>query len=191
MVTAGLFLSVWVDPSDWRRDMVAHGMLIMLVEFILIHSSGFIGPIVFADDVKRSSRIKAVVGLILFYTVFVAVWAWQFQSWWALIFFLWLTGAKVVDILLNRRITDELRMRQHSMVPVSMGIYLICVFVTILLPVPELGLTHHGHYYGMPGSGEWVSNPHIVIAAAVWYFSLLAFAKLNALNVVLARLNRQ
>ena len=187
MITVGVFLWIWLDPIEWRRELVAQGLMIMLLEFLLIHSSGFIGPVVFANDVPIGRRIKWVAGFGLFYTMFVAAWAWQFQSWWPLIFYLWLLGSKLVDILMDRRVPEEMRQRQMGMVAVSALFYLLSVFATLLLPFPKLGLTRHGHYYGVPGSGEWVSHPHIVIAALVTYFSLLALAKLCAWDIAFAR----
>ena len=187
MITAGVFFWVWLDPTEWRRELVAQGLMIMLLEFILIHSSGFIGPAVFAHEAPAGKRIKWVAGFGLFYTLFVAAWAWQFQSWWPLVFFLWLLGSKLVDILMDRRIPEEMRRRQMGMVGLSVLFYLLSVFATLFLPFPELGLTRHGHYYGVPGSGEWVSHPHIVVSALVLYFCLLALAKLLAWDVALAR----
>lgn len=187
IITAGVFLWVWLDPTEWRRELVAQGLMIMLVEFILIHSSGFIGPAVFANEAPVGKRIKWVAGFGLFYTMFVAVWAWQFQSWWALVFFLWLLGSKLVDILMDRCVPEEMRQRQVGMVAASVLFYLLSVFATLFLPFPKFGLTRHGHYYGVPGSGEWVSHPHIVIAALVIYFCLLALAKLCAWDIALAR----
>lgn len=191
LITAGMFFWVWLDPTGWRREFVAQGLLIMLVEFILIHSGGFFGAIVLNPDVNRGRRLKMALGLGAFYALFVAVWSWQFKSWWPLVFFLWLLGSKIVDVLLNRRATDELRQRQMGMVAASVLFYLLCVFATLLLPLPRLGLTHHGHYYGVPGSGEWVSHPHIVIAALVGYFGLLAMAKLRGWDAAFARQARK
>lgn len=187
MMTAGVFFWVWLDPTEWRRELVAQGLMIMLLEFILIHSSGFIGPAVFVHEVPTGKRIKWVAGFGLFYTMFVAAWAWQFQSWWPLVFFLWLLGSKLVDVLMGRRVPQEMRLRQMGMVAASVLFYLLSVFATLFLPFPKLGLTRHGHYYGVPGNGEWVSHPHIVIGALVIYFFLLAVAKLCAWDVALAR----
>lgn len=186
-VTAGVFFWVWLDPTGWRKELVAQGLLIMLVEFILIHSGGFFGAIVLNPKEERGRRIKMLLGLGIFYSMFVAVWSWQFSSWWPLLFFFWLVGAKLVNLLLGRRTPDELQQRQMGIVGMSVAFYLLCVVATLFLPLPKLGLTHHGHYYGMPSSGEWVSHPHIVISALVGYFGLLAWAKFRAWDVAFAR----
>ncbi len=44
----------------------------------------------------------------------------------------------------------------------SVIFYLGAVFATLLLPVPKFGVVRHGHFYGVPGAGEWVSHPNIV-----------------------------
>lgn len=190
-VTAGVFFWVWLDPTGWRRELVTQGLLIMLLEFILIHSGGFFGAIVLNPKEDRSRRIKMMLGLGVFYSVFVATWSWQFSSWWPMLFFLWLLGAKLVDLLLGRRTPDELRQRQMGMVGMSTTFYLLCVFATLFLPVPKLGLIHHGHYYGMPGGGEWVSHPYVVIGSLVGYFGLLACAKILAWDAAFARQVKQ
>ena len=63
-------------------------------------------------------------------------------------------------------------------VALSVVFYLGAIFATLLLPVPKLGVTHHGHYYGVPGEGEWVSHPYTVMAAGLLYFGALALSKL-------------
>ena len=190
-VTAGVFFWVWLDPTGWRRELVTQGLLIMLVEFILIHSGGFFGAIVFNPNESRGRRIKMLLGLGAFYCMFVGAWSVQFSSWWPLLFFLWLLGAKIVDLMFSRRTPDELRQRQMGMVGMSTLFYLLCVFATLFLPLPKLGLTHHGHYYGVPGGGEWVDHPHVVISALVGYFGLLACAKLLAWDAAFARQAQQ
>jgi len=190
-ITAAVFFWVWLDPTGWRTELVTQGLLIMLLEFILIHSGGFFGSIVLNPNEKRGRRVKTLLWLGAFYSLFVAAWSWQFSSWWPLLFFLWLVGAKLVDLLFSRRTPDELRQRQMGLVAASAMFYLLCVFATVFLPMPKLGLTHHGHYYGMPGSGEWVSHPYTVIGALVGYFSLLACTKFFAWDAAFARQAQQ
>lgn len=185
-ITAAVFLWVWIDPSGWRTHLVAQGLLIMLTEFILIHSAGFLGPVVFSREEAPRKRIRIAMQICLFYSLFVGVWAWQFNSWWTLAFFLWLMGAKLMDILVDRQVPEHIRLRQHGMIAASAVFYLACVFATLFLPLPELGLMHHGHFYGVPGSGAWVSHPHIVISAAFLYFTLLSLTKLLAWDLAFA-----
>jgi hypothetical protein len=186
-MTACVFFWVWMDPSGWRRQLVAQGILILLLEFILIHSGAFLGSALFEPGMARSKRLQVLLGMGAFYSLFVAVWSWQFQSAWPLLFFGWLLGAKLLTVLLNHRQPETARWRQQGLLGASALYFLLCVPGALFLPLPRLGLTHHGHYYGVPGSGEWVSQPHTAIAAAVLYFGLLALTKLLAWDLAFAR----
>ena len=187
LITAGLFLWVWIDPTGWRREMVSQGMLVMLVEFILIHSSPFLGSAVMAYDQPLSRRLSRIGGLGLFYLIFVGTWAWIFKSWWVIMAFLWLLGAKFAAVLSDRRLGNDGQARQQGLWGMSILWYLLAVFVTLFLPVPEFGIIGHGHTYGILRSGEWVSDPHIVIAAGFIYFSLLGFSKLKGWDRAMGR----
>lgn len=186
-ITAAVFMWVWLDPSDWRRNLVAQGILILLLEFILIHSGAFFAHALSAPDMARAKRAKILLGLGAFYCLFVGAWAWQFKAWWPLLFFLWLLGTKLVPVLTNRREAEEALWRAIGLVSASTLFFLLAVPAALFLPLPELGLTRHGRHYGVPGSGAWVSEPHTAIAAAVIYFGLLALAKLLAWDTAFAR----
>lgn len=187
VLTAAVFMWVWIDPSGWRRQLVAQGILIMLLEFILIHSSAFFGSALLSPDMARGKRIKVLLGLGAFYAMFIGAWAWQFRTWWPLLIFAWLLAAKLAPLIFNRRVPRESLWRQQGLVAASTLFFLAAVPAGLFLPLPELGLNRHGRHYGVPGSGAWVSNPHTAIAAAVIYFGLLALAKLLAWDTAFAR----
>jgi len=179
---AGLYLWCWIDPLAWRKTLVAELMLVMLVEFLVIHSGPFLGILVMGEDagVGRKTRLKMLLGLGAVYLLFAAGMSAAFETWGPVLLFVWLIGAKLVAILLGRSPDGSERGRQMAFWALSVVFYLGAVFATLFLPVPELGITRSGAYYGIPGSGEWVSNPHIPIAAGLVYFSALALAKILA-----------
>ena len=92
--------------------------------------------------------------------------------------FTWLIAAKLATIVTDRQHTERQKQRMRGYWGVSALYYLLGVFATLFMPVPELGITRHGSAYGIPGSGEWVSNPHTVIAAGFLYFGMLAITEL-------------
>jgi hypothetical protein len=128
-----------------------------------------------------------VGGMGIFYLLFVGGWAWMFKSWWVIMAFTWLLGAKFAAVLLGSRLDEEGKARQQGLWAMSIVWYLLAVFVTLFLPMPEFGVIGHGHAYGIPGSGEWVSHPHIVIAAGFLYFFLLGFSKLKGWERAMGR----
>jgi hypothetical protein len=177
-ITAGVFLYAWIAPLDWRKTLVAGLMLVMVVEFILIHSAPFLGSIVLARDEALKKRLRIFAGLTVFYSLFIGGFALGFKSWWPVFAFTWLIAAKLVSMVTDMRHTQRQKQRMRGYWGVSALFYLLAVFATLFLAVPELGITRHGTAYGIPGSGEWVSHPHTVIAAGFLYFGLLAATKL-------------
>jgi hypothetical protein len=177
-ITAGIFLYAWIAPLHWRKTLVADLMLVMLVEFILIHSAPFLGSVVMASGEALRKRLKAFAGLSILYSLFIGGFALGFKSWWPVMAFVWLVTAKLASILTDRHHTRRQQQRMQGYWGMSVLYYLLAVFATLFLPVPEFGITRHGHAYGIPGSGEWVSHPNIVVAAGFLYFGLLAATKL-------------
>jgi hypothetical protein len=141
-------------------------MLVMLVEFILIHSAPFLGNIVLASNLPMKKRLKLFLVFATFYSLFIGSFAVGFHSWLPVIAFAWLISAKLVSLATDREHTERDRQRMRGYWAVSAGFYLLAFFATLFLHVPELGLTRHGSAYGIPGGGEWVSNPHTVVGQA-------------------------
>lgn len=178
-ITASLFLYAWLAPLRWRENLVAELMLVMLVEFILIHSAPFLGSIVLASDQALRDRLKAFAGFTIFYSLFIGGFALSFGSWWPVIAFVWLVAAKLVSLLSGERHPERETQRMRGWWGVSAGLYLLAVFATLFLPFPEFGITRQGAAYGISASGGiWVSDPHTGIAAGCLYFGMLAATKL-------------
>lgn len=177
---AGLYLWCWIQPLAWRKTLVAELMLVMLVEFLVVHSGPFLGMVVMGErsNQSRATRLKILLGLGAVYLLFAGGMSAAFGSWGPLLLFVWLIGAKLVAILLGRSLGGAEQARQMGYWALSVVFYLGAVFATLFLPVPELGVTQHGHFYGIPGEGEWVRHPYTVIAAGFLYFGALALAKL-------------
>lgn len=178
-ITAGVFLYAWIAPQAWRDTLVAELMLVMLVEFILIHSAPFLGSVVLASDAALRNRLAALAGLTAFYGLFIGGYSLAYKAWWPVIAFAWLITAKLITVVTDSRHTLRQKQRMYGYWGVSAGFYLLAVFATLFLPLPELGITRHGSAYGISGSsGVWVTDPHIGIAAGFLYFGLLATTKL-------------
>ena len=178
-ITAGVFLYAWLAPLHWRETLVAELLLVMLVEFILIHSAPFLGSIVLVSDVALKDRLVVFAGFTFFYSLFIGGFALAFKSWLPVVAFAWLISAKLVMLLTHRRHTERQQQRMRGYWGASVSYYLLAVFATLFIPFPEFGITRHGYSYGLSGvSGEWISHPHTAIAAGFLYFGLLAATKL-------------
>jgi hypothetical protein len=175
-ITASVFLVLWVAPFAFGESGVRNGMLLMLVEFILIHATAMMGGTVESRE-GRGAKIRVLLGFGLLYALFIGAFAFAFREWWPVYAFLWLLLSKV-QRLFGAVDNEEARWRRHSDWALTCMLYLGGVFATLFLPLPRLGISREIQpQLGLEGSGEWVDNPHIVIAFGALYFGALAWAR--------------
>lgn len=176
-LTAGWFLVVWCAPLAFGGHGVRNALLVMLVEFIIVHASGFLGVTSLAVA-ERATRLKMLFGFAAFYLLFIAAWAWMFRAWWPFLAFGWLWVGKLVVAMDRRRPAEERQQRMMSGWALSVLFYLGGVFATLFLPLPRLGFaTVDPAALDLPGSGEWVSHPQTVVAFGAIYFLMQAWSK--------------
>ncbi len=169
---AGLFLVTWIAPdASWALPLSA-ALLTMLLEFVVVHSAGFMGAAALGGGTRRK-RVLSIVGLGAFYTLFVGGFALAFQTWWPLGAFWALTLNRSLSILFDPTPGPAQRMHiRKSWAAITMS-YLAAVFFTTLVPMPELGID--GAVVadaGLSGGGLWVDHPERVVAAGFLHFSL-------------------
>ncbi|MDH3308644.1 MAG: hypothetical protein OEO77_14155 [Acidimicrobiia bacterium] len=77
---AGVFLATWIRPTEPPAGSVAFLLLLVLIEFILIHATVFLGTVWFARGTvgKRLTSMAFVTGL---YLVFGIGFSLGFSSW--------------------------------------------------------------------------------------------------------------
>ena len=177
---ASVFLITWVAPNAPLALPLSAAMLAMLLEFIVVHSTAFMGNVALGQG-ARGPRARAILGLGAFYTLFVGAFAVAFETWQPLIAFWVLTFNRSLGVLLDPLPTagQELRVRK-SWAAVTMS-YLFAVMVTTLLPVPGLGID--GAVVAaaeLPSSGLWVSQPQRVVAAGFLHFALCGLSEFFA-----------
>jgi hypothetical protein len=174
------FLTTWISPGRLGDHMISYLMLLMLLEFIIVHSSGFMAGLM-VSDVPRGKKTLWLFGLSCFYMLFVGAFALAFGTWWPLSAFWLLTLNRLSGVLLGQAPVG----RESQMVMASWAVgalaYLLLAFATTLLPVPRLGITkavvaaEH-----LPGTGLWVDEPQRVIAFGFLYFTVVALWELGA-----------
>lgn len=168
-------LVVWVNPFAFGPDSVKTIVLMMLMEFLLVHGAGFFHgmPALFAE--RRAKAVLSALGLAAFYLLFVVAFSLAFGEWWPLWLFGWLMIGKLLWIASSRRVDGAARDAAMATWGFSVAAYLAAVFAGILLPLPRLGLTADVVAgLGLPGSGEWVERPQTAVAGMAIYFLLLA-----------------
>lgn len=173
-VTAAVFLALWISPFAFGESGVRNALLVMLIEFVLVHAAGFLGILLLNPATPRGRRVLALAGFAGFYLLFVGAFMFAFGEWWPALVFGWLVLAKFGAIVTGRGAGEA----QTAVWGMSALIYLLGVFATILLPLPRLGVgAEVVGQLGLPGSGLWVEQPHRVLAFGFLYFALLAAFK--------------
>ena len=178
-LTCLAYLWTWLEPLRFDTDAVKTLMLVMLMEFLCVHSGGFLGVTVLADDVSRMKKTAAIAGLGLFYLMFAAAFSLAFHAWWPVFTFLWLLGSRFAVVWLAPIPREDETGRQMTLWAMSVAAYLAAVFGGVMLPVPELGITPELHSsFGLEGSGGlWVEKPQTMIASGAFYFGVMAWTK--------------
>ena len=96
-ITAGVFLIAWIAPAVTGPERIRNLMLTMLIEFIVVHSSGFYGGIMAMSDTSRVKRTFALLGFAAFYMIFILGFSFAFDSTWPILAFAWLLGSRFVQ----------------------------------------------------------------------------------------------
>jgi hypothetical protein len=175
---AGLFLLTWIAPRAVGIEYVGRLLLVMLLEFIVVHSAGFMGAVAIADQ-PRAKKVLLMVGLGGFYTLFVGAFGLAFSAWWPLGAFWALVLNRLLGVILGQAGDDDSRMLVMAGWAAGVVAYLGTAFATIMLPVPRLGMTEAVvQAAALPGSGLWIEEPHRVLAMGFLYFSLLGLSGL-------------
>jgi hypothetical protein len=174
---AVIYLVVWIAPDLAPRGTASWLMFGMMLEFIIIHSSAFMGTIAFSNAPPRA-RALTMIGLGGFYTLFVGSIALITKSLWPLVSFWLLLINRVLGVLLGQSPKGE----EKRFIAVGWGVsvlfYLAGAFITTLFPIPHLGVTPSVvDSFDLPGSGLWVEQPHRVLAFGFLYYAGIAVSE--------------
>jgi hypothetical protein len=173
LALAATFLITWFAPQTFGTGKVKVLLLVMLLEFLVVHSAGFMG-VVAVSDMSKGRKTGAILGLALFYTLFAAAFSLGFSSWWPLLAFWGLILNRLLGVLVGQ--PPDGREKAFIMTGWGVGaaVYLLGVFATTFPPLPRLGMTERlVRSLELPGSGLWVDEPHRVLAFGALYFTLI------------------
>ena len=184
-----MYLVTWLHPYAFGEKMVAYLMLMMLMEFINVHSAGFMGFMLISDTSKAKKSL-GIVGFGLFYSIFVVGFSLAFDAWWPAWAFWAMTGNRLLGLLIGQ--APQGRERNFVIGSWALGVffYLAFVFVTSIAPVPTFGLTEEViGAQNLSGGGLWIDEPQRVIAFGFLYFMAVAISEV-LMGVALARSSR-
>ena len=181
IVASASYLVAWVAPSSLDPKMLRSLVLAMLVEFLVVHSSGFLSAFLGKSGARPRKTLPALLGLAALYLLFAGGFALAFGSWMPIWVIGWLIGSRVVTVVFDPREREDERARQQALWAAGAALYVVLAFVTAILPVPELGLDAGVRAaMDLPGSGAWVDEPQRPIAMGALYFGLLAVIELRS-----------
>jgi hypothetical protein len=157
-----------VSDGIWVRYAVG----LMALEFIILHSGGFMGAMA-ASTESLKKRVQAFLGLFVFYSLFAYGFAKMVDSFQILYVYGFIMLGRFITIIIA---SGEGKSQILSRSAFGTMVYMAAVFATLFIPVPELGVTHEvlEQVYPDRRGGEWEQNPEIAIAAGIIYFSALA-----------------
>ena len=177
-MTASCFATTWAAPAINGPGAVTRLTEVMLMEFLIVHSTVFYALIAAASDVARGRRLAWLTGLSGFYLLFALGFSLADQSTWPLFAFAWLFISRFAHIWTRPLQSSVETSRMVKLWLLSVGAYLFGAFVTTVLPLPRFGMTPaFVASLHINGSGEWDTRPQTVLAFGVLYFSIQAWAK--------------
>lgn len=176
-----VLVNVWREPMAWDDgNWVRLGVGLLLLEFILLHSGAFmVGVLGQQQDMKK--QLKLALALLAFYSLMV----WAFAVSLNTPALMWIFGGIVLGRSLNL-LLNPADNKKEIMARSGIGVilYLLVVFGTVFLPIPELGITGSvlTEVYPDRGGGLWEREPERAIAGAALYFFLIGLAEITVLR---------
>ena len=188
LLTAAGFLLVWLRTDLTGPQWVAAGVTTMLLEFFVVHATGFYAVIVYGDG-TRQRRILYLAGLASLYLLMISAFAWGFHAWWMVGAFFWLTFGKALTVWTTPAKANRFSQQMTAMAAwaLSVACYLGAVGASVSVDWPAYGVTPEViKAAGFSGSGEWEATPYKALAGGAVYFSVMGVLR-TVLRLTLLR----
>jgi hypothetical protein len=175
---AASFAIGWVRPHTPGIPPVRRLVMIVLLEFFIVHSSGFLGAVAIGER-RRSQTIAFTLGLGAFYTLFLVAFSIGFDDWWLLVSFWLLMGNRLLGLIIGQPPDDRRQMFVMSSWALSVAAYLFAVTIGAVTEPPALGLTQavvKAQEFSI--GGLWTEKPQTALVAGAVYFTIIALWEL-------------
>ena len=170
-----------MEPLRFGIEWFRGGVFTLLLEFFVIHASGFMAVLMYDPQTSRRARMLQVAGLSVFYVLFISGFAWGFGAWWMVGAFAWLTFSKLQAIWTGAPPTEGDRAHAIASWALSVVVYIGSVIGTAFPDnVPMLGATpgvRDAAGFDGKSTGLWESEPHRALAGAVLYFTIMGLSR--------------
>ena len=181
-VVLGLaFLATWIEPTALGDNMFQYLSLVVMLEFFIIHSSAFMGFVMF----RKSGKPKKVIYLLLlglFYTMFIAIFSAGSNTSWPVVSFWCLMLNRLLSVLIGEADTGT----EFGMLLLTWFFggffYVGGIFLINFLPLPTLGLTSEViHQLKINPHGTlWLETPQAVLAFGFFYYTAIGIIEIVA-----------
>lgn len=172
------YLATWIAPLQVGASAVPDLILVMLLEFIIIHSSLYMGSVAFSDA-PRGEKARSVIMLGLFYSLFAGGFSLAFGVVWPFFAFWALTANRMLGPLIGQAPTGKEKTLLTKGWIIGALFYIVFVTVAMAAPTPRLGFSGAAMaQIHIPGSGDWVSKPWTAIAFGFMYFTATGISEL-------------
>jgi hypothetical protein len=168
-------LITWFDPYRFGETTVKWIVTLMLLEFIVVHSAGFMGVAAYSS-LPRLKKIGALAGLTLLYSLFAGGFSAAMHSWWPLVSFWILCVNRMMGAVLGQPVKQSQMSWVGASWGVGAGLYVLGAMVTVMPPMPAFGITAEviaRQNFGDTG-GLWIDEPQRAVAFAALYFGATA-----------------
>lgn len=180
VVLALAFWATWLQVDSAFMRPIETLLVVMLVEFIVIHSAAMMGG-VWLGDGSVTKRVKMLAGFGVLYIVFAASYAKYAEEWWPVVVMAGLMVNRMLTVVLVPNPDDGVRKKVEAGWARSTMLYLLLTGATVMLPVPRLGISEEVvDAAEIGGGGLWVEQPQKVIALGALYFSALALLEVRS-----------
>jgi hypothetical protein len=175
---AFVFLAVWISPESFGEKMVSWCLLVMLLEFFIVHSAGFTGFVMTSSE-PAHRKVLGMLILGVFYTLMVGGVSMSMESWWPVVSFWGLMANRMLGGLLGGASSPDDREFVIVSWAASVFFYLVFVFITVIGPIPAFGITPAViAAQEFTSSGEWIRAPYRVVAFGFLYFLAIGISEL-------------
>jgi hypothetical protein len=185
LAIAGSFLITWISPYALDERAVHKLTFVMLVEFLVVHSTGFFTAFSSKDSMmsfgaasaeraERRRRAIALFGLLAFYLLFAAAFSASYGSAWPIFAFVGVSLPRFPALIRSGQGDDE-TFRGMATWAAMTALYLAGVAVTAVADIPPLGVTADviaSQKFGI--GGLWPEQPYRALAFGSFYFTGMA-----------------
>ncbi len=198
LLTAAGFLLVWMHTEWFEPRWVATGMTTMLLEFFVVHATGFYTVVMYGDD-TRGRRVLYLAGLASLYLLLIAAFAWGMHAWWMVGAFFWLSIGKMLTVWTApakaRSFEQSFDRQMLAMAAwaLSVVVYLGAVGASVMVVWPPYGVTPdvvRAAGFDPASGGEWEATPYKALAGGALYFGAMALLRTLLRLILLWRSGR-